>query len=250
MIEINLLPGARRNARRGGGSKVDFAASMASMRERIREPWLIGGSAITIVALAAVGILYLQQSRREATVEDSLQKAVQDSTRYSSVLREHDKAEARRDTVLRSLNLIRAIDDDRFIWPHVMDEVSRALPPYTWIVSLGYSGAGQAQAPIATVAAAPDSAPAGGRKKRRAISTVIPRDTIRVRLVGNTVDIQSLTRFIRQLEASPFLDQIQLAKSERANDNGKEITQFQLDMLYSRPDPAMMKRVPLAVSVR
>ncbi|MEO5814691.1 MAG: PilN domain-containing protein [Gemmatimonadaceae bacterium] len=253
MIEINLLPGARRKARRGGGSKVDVAASIAAMRERIREPWLIGAAAVTVVALVAVGALYFQQSKRETALEDSLQKAVQDSTRYSSVLREHDKAEARRDTVLRSLNLIRAIDDDRFIWPHVMDEVSRALPPYTWIVSLGFSGVGQAQAPVSTVAAAPaadSGAPAGGRKKRRAISTLIARDTVRVRLVGNTVDIQSLTRFIRQLEASPFLEQIQLAKSERANDNGKEITQFQLDMLYSRPDPAMMKRVPLAVSVR
>jgi Tfp pilus assembly protein PilN len=251
MIEINLLPGARRKARRGGGSKVDIAASMASLRERIREPWLIGGSAVTVVALAAVALLYFQQSQRESALDESLQKAVQDSTRYSSVLREHDKAEARRDTVLRSLNLIRAIDDDRFIWPHIMDEVSRALPPYTWIVSLGFSGTGQAQAPVTTVAApAADSTPAGGRKKRRAISTQVPRDTIRVRLVGNTVDIQSLTRFIRQLEASPFLEQIQLAKSERANDNGKEVTQFQLDMLYSRPDPAMMKRVPLAVSVR
>jgi Tfp pilus assembly protein PilN len=251
MIEINLLPGARRKARRGGGSKVDIAASMASLRERIREPWLIGGSAVTVVALAAVALLYFQQSQRESALDESLQKAVQDSTRYSSVLREHDKAEARRDTVLRSLNLIRAIDDDRFIWPHIMDEVSRALPPYTWIVSLGFSGTGQAQAPVTTVAAASvDSSPAGGRKKRRAIATMVPRDTIRVRLVGNTVDIQSLTRFIRQLEASPFLEQIQLAKSERANDNGKEVTQFQLDMLYSRPDPAMMKRVPLAVSVR
>ena len=250
MIEINLLPGARRKAR-GGGGKIDFAASVSSMRERIREPWLIGSAAFMIVALAAIGVLFMQQSRRESVLEEALQKAVQDSTRYSSVLREHDKAEARRDTVLRSLNLIRAIDDDRFIWPHVMDEVSRALPPYTWIVSLGFSGAGQAQAPVSTVAPAPDSAAAaGGRKKRRALSTMIPRDTVRVRLVGNTVDIQSLTRFIRQLEASPFFEQIQLGKSERANDNGKEVTQFQLDMLYSRPDPAMMKRVPLAVSVR
>lgn len=73
---------------------------------------------------------------------------------------------------------------------------------------------------------------------------------MKVRLVGNTVDIQALTRFIRQLEASPFLEQIQLAKSERANDNGKEITQFQLDMLYTRPDPSMVTRVPLAVSVK
>jgi len=251
MIEINLLPGARRKAKRGARAKIDFGAQFASARERIKEPWLIGAVAVAAAAIVAVGLLYTAQSRKETEIDAALQKAVQDSTRYASVLKEHDKAEAKRDTVLRSLNLIRAIDDDRFIWPHVMDEVSRALPPYTWIISLGFSGTGQAQAPITTVSAAPvDSSPAGGRKKRRAIATMVPRDTIRVRLVGNTVDIQSLTRFIRQLEASPFLEQIQLAKSERANDNGKEVTQFQLDMLYSRPDPAMMKRVPLAVSVR
>ena len=43
---------------------------------------------------------------------------------------------------------------------------------------------------------------------------------------------------------------MQLDKSERAQDNGKEVTQFQLDMLYSRPDAALVRRVPLAVSVR
>ena len=64
------------------------------------------------------------------------------------------------------------------------------------------------------------------------------------------MDIQALTRFIRQLESSAFLEQVQLAKSEHANDNGKEVTQFQLDMLYSRPEPGMVKRVPLAVSVK
>ena len=250
MIEINLLPGARRKARRGGGSKVDIGASMAALRERVREPWMIGSGVVTALALAGVAIFYLQQSRRETALEASLQQAVQDSTRYASVLREHDKAEARRDTVLRSLNLIRAIDDDRFIWPHVMDEVSRALPPYTWLVSLGFTGAGQAQQAITTLSAAPVADSGGARKRRRALNTQVPHDTVRVRLVGNTVDIQALTRFIRQLEASPFLEQIQLAKSERTNDNGKEVVQFQLDMLYSRPDPSMVKRVPLAVSVR
>ncbi|MEO7458420.1 MAG: PilN domain-containing protein [Gemmatimonadaceae bacterium] len=252
MIEINLLPGARRKSKRGGGApSFDFSASMASAREKIRAPWLIGASALTAVALAVVGGMYVMQDSRSSTLDEALQKAVQDSTRYASVLKEHDRAEARRDTVLRSLNLIRAIDDDRYIWPHVMDEVSRALPPYTWIVSLGFSGTGQAQQPIATLAAAaPADSASGGRKKRRGISTVIPHDTVRIRLTGNTVDIQALTRFIRNLEASPFLDQIQLARSERASDNGKEIAQFQLDMLYSRPEPSMVKRVPLAVSVR
>ena len=249
MIEINLLPGARRKVKRGGGAKIDFGASLAAVRERVKEPWLIGSVAVTAIALVAVGLLYAQQSRTQAKVEDALQKAVQDSTRYASVLKEHEKAEAKRDTVLRALNLIRAIDDDRYIWPHIMDEVDKALPPYTWLVSLGFSGLGQAQQPIATVAAASPS-DTGAKKKRRVLSTTIPRDTVRIHLIGNTVDIQALTRFIRQLEQSAFIEQVQLVKSEHANDNGKDVTQFQLDMLYSRPDPAMVKRVPLAVSVK
>lgn len=254
MIGINLLPGTGRKARRssgGGGGfalpKLNIGESLATLRERVTEPWLIGAIAAVAISAAAVATLYLTQAKREARLDTALQKAVQDSTRYASVLREREMAEAKRDTVLRSLNLIRAIDDDRFIWPHVMDEVSRALPPYTWLVSLGFTGTGQAQQAVTTMPAAP-AAENGGRKRH--VQTAIPRDTVRIRVVGNTVDIQALTRFMKQLESSPFLEQVQLAKSERANDNGKEVTQFQLDMLYSRPDAALMRRVPLAVSVR
>src|SRR4051812_16820103 len=210
MIEINLLPGTKKKSRRGGGGgggggvsmpKFDFAAWIESVKKRVKEPWLIGGVLVSAVALALIGFLYVRQAAREATLEQALQKAVQDSTRFASVLKERETAEAKRDTVLRSLNLIRAIDDDRFVWPHVMEEVSRALPPYTWIVSLGFTGAGQGQQAVTTVAAVP--AEAGKRKK--GVQTAIPRDTVRVRVVGNTVDIQALTRFMTQLEASPFL---------------------------------------------
>jgi Tfp pilus assembly protein PilN len=256
MIEINLLPGTKKKSRKGGGGgggggvsmpKFDFAAWIESVKERVREPWLIGGVVVSALAVAAIGGLYVRQAARESTLEESMQKAVQDSTRFASVLKEREMAEAKRDTVLRSLNLIRAIDDDRFVWPHVMDEVSRALPPYTWIVSLGFTGAGQGQQAVTTVAAAPAAEPG---KRRKMVQTAVPRDTVRVRVVGNTVDIQALTRFMTQLESSPFLAQVQLAKSERAMDNGKEVTQFQLDMMYSRPDAAQVRRVPLAVSVR
>ncbi len=249
MIEINLLPGAGRKSRRGAPS-FDFASIAGNLRERVRDPWLVGAVGAVAAAAAIIGVLYLTQTKRSARVEDELQKAVQDSTRYASVMKEREKAEAKRDTVLRSLNLIRAIDDDRFVWPHVMDEVSRALPPYTWLVSLGFSGLGQAQQPVATVAPSAPADTTPGRRKRKLLQTVIPRDTVRIRIIGNTVDIQALTRFMKQLEASPFLEAVQLAKSERANDHGKEVTQFQLDMLYSRPGPEYVRRVPLDVSVR
>ena len=255
MIEINLQPGTgRKKPKRGGGGgggggaslpKLDLGATFANVRARITEPWVIGGTGVMVLALGAAAALYVFQGRRQAKVDEATQKAVQDSTRFAGILKEREKAEAKRDTVLRSLNLIRAIDDDRFIWPHVMDEVSRALPPYTWLLSLGYTGNGQGQQAVSTMATA---APAPGKK--RMVQTVVARDTVRLRLVGNTVDIQALTRFMKQLEASPYFEQVQLAKSERANDNGKEVTQFQLDMLYTRPDPSLVRRVPLAVSVR
>src|SRR5215212_6172295 len=228
MIEINLIPGTGKKAKKGGGAgpKLDFAASLGSLKSRIRDPYMIGALASAVIAAVALGGLYTTQESRSARLDDELQKAVQDSTRYASVLR-------KRDTVLRSLNMIRAIDDDRYIWPHVMDEVSSALPPYTWIVSLSFSGAGQATAPIATVVA-PEPTGASGRR-RKAGPTQVVRDTVRVRLVGNTVDIQALTRFMKQLEVSPLLENVTLVSSQRANDNGKEVTQFQLDMRYARP---------------
>ena len=248
MIEINLIPGSGKKAKKsgGGGAKLNLGASLGNLKAKVRDPFMLGAIGSAVVAILATGGLYTMQESRSARLEDELQKAVQDSTRYASVLHERERAEAKRDTVLRSLNMIRAIDDDRYIWPHIMDEVSAALPPYTWVVSLGFSGVGQATAPITTVAA---PAPASGRH-RKAIPTQILRDTVRVRLVGNTVDIQALTRFMKQLEVSPLLENVTLMSSMRANDNGKEVTQFQLDMLYTRPGAADVRRVPLAVSVR
>jgi Tfp pilus assembly protein PilN len=252
MIEVNLNPGSgKKKAKKGGGGgggSVNLGASLANLKARVRDPWMLGALGSAVVAALLVGGLYTTQEARAARLDEELQKAVQDSTRYASVLKEREKAEAKRDTVLRSLNMIRAIDDDRFIWPHVMDEVSSALPPYTWLVSLGYSGVGQATAPVRTVTP-PESASPSGRR-RRPTNTQIVLDTVRIRLVGNTVDIQALTRFMKQLEVSPFLEGVTLQSSARAMDNAKEVTQFQLDMLYTRPGQTDVPRVPLAVSVR
>ena len=247
MIEINLVPGSGKKAKKGsGGAKLNIGASLESLRGKIRDPWMLGAIGSSLVAVLVTAGLYMTQTARESRLGDELEKAVQDSTRYATVLRERETVEAKRDTVLRALNMIRAIDDDRYIWPHVMDEVSNALPPYTWIVTLGWTGGGQATAPIRTVI------PASNEKslRKHKVATEIVKDTVKVRLVGNTVDIQALTRFMKQLETSAFLENVQLISSQRATDNGKEVTQFQLDMLYTRPGTEGVRRVPLAVSVR
>ena len=136
MIEINLLPGARKKKKGSSSSaSLDLGAAFGDLASKLKDPWLvvaIGGICIGVAASAA---MYVRQGRETAALAEQQRVAVQDSTRYAAVLAQRSIAEAQRDSILRQIAVISAIDGDRFIWPHVMDEISRALPTYTWLRS-------------------------------------------------------------------------------------------------------------------
>ncbi len=247
MIEINLLPGASKKAKRGGGPRLDFPSVRSGLSDRFKDRWLTAAVICAVVGLSAVGVMYFTQSSQTRRLADAEQKGLADSTRYASVLKERTRLQAKRDTLLRQLNIIRAIDGDRFLWPHVLEEVSSALPPYTWLTGLSYTGTPQGQNIVTT---RPPGEEAAKANKVAKLETQIPLDTVRVRLLGRTVDIQALTRFMSDLENSPFLADVTLDDSKQALDNGVPVTDFQLTMLYTRPDSSIIRRVPLKVSVK
>lgn len=250
MIEINLLPGAgnKRAARR---QAVDFGALTAGLSGRFRDKYLIAAVVGVVVALGAVGYLYESQEHLAGTLDDRVTKAVSDSTRYANFLKARYKAEAVRDTLLRQVNIIRSIDQDRYVWPHVMDEVSRALPQYTWLTILSYTGTPQGSSNVVSLPKSPaDTGAKAKNKPPKRLDTDVPLDAITVRLMGQTVDIQALTRFMKDLEASPFFANVVLDHSEPAIVAGKEVVAFQLTMAYSRPDTLQLHRVPLSLSVK
>ena len=247
MIEINLLPGARKTKGRAAG--MDFAATAQSFVARVKDPYLIGAVATSIVAVLAIGFLFLTQSARAAELEEREQKAVADSTRYAAVLKEKARAEAQRDTVVRQLNIIRSIDNNRFVWPHLLDEISRALPPYTWLTTVSQTSAPQSAA--ATQLPPPGSAPdAAAAAKPRGIDTVTVEDTLKLRIVGNTVDVQALTRFMTLLEASPFLKDVNLIKLTPVIEQDRQVAEFQLDAAFQKPDSSAIRVQPVLSSVR
>jgi Tfp pilus assembly protein PilN len=255
MIEINLLPGSGKKKPKGGGGgpKFDLGAALSGFTAKVKDKYLAAAFILLAVGGGAVGASYTMQTKKEVELQSQLDQAVQDSSHYATVMRDKARAEAKRDTVLRQLNIIRSIDEDRFVWAHVLDEVSKALPPYTWLTVVNYAGTPQgAQNVASSTPGAPGAPPAADSttKKKKKIETEIPRDTIKIRILGRTVDIQALTRFMKQLEASPFLGDVQLQKSELAIDDRKEVTQFTLDVTFTRPDTSVISRVPLAVSVR
>jgi len=134
-----------------------------------------------------------------------------------------------------------------------MDEISRALPQFTWLTSVTFTGTPQGSSNVVVTPKTAEDTSAAAKKHPKApkrLDTDIPKDVISIRVMGRTVDIQALTRFMTDLEASPYLSNVQLDKSELAIDQGKEVTQFQLTIGYSRPDTSLIRRVPLSLSVR
>lgn len=230
MIEINLLPNARKRSRATSSAKFDFGAIAGSVSERFKDPWLGIAVAGMVIGLGAAGAMWFFQGRAESALVERETIAVQDSSRFAAVVKQMRAAEAQRDSINAQIAVITAIDGDRFVWPHVLDEVSRALPTYTWLSSVAQSN------PTAAITA--DSMGGGASSQ------------VNIRVIGITVDVQALTIFMTQLEASPFLERVTLAVSEVAVAEGKQVTEFTLDMLYSKPDKSEIRTVPLSVAVR
>lgn len=249
MIKTNLVPGQRRKKTSSRPKSAALSTMVSGLSGRLRDKFMIAAVVGVVVGVGAVATMFTLQARESSTLETRRDQAIRDSTRYNNFLKDRFHAEAVRDTLLRQVNMIRSLDDDRYVWPHIMDEVSRALPQYTWLTLMASIGTPQGSAAVVAAAAADTSAAAKKRPKKR-LDTEVPPEPVSMRVTGRTVDIQALTRFMRDLAASPFLSNVQLEKSELAIDQGKEVTQFQLTLAYRRPDVTAVRRVPLSLSVR
>lgn len=248
MIEINLLPGSgKKTHSRGAG--VDVAALFSGVAAKIKDPYLVGAVASGVLAAVVVGGMYWYQAGTASSLAEQLQKAKQDSIRYAAVITQRHRAQARRDSVLRQVKLIESFDNKRYVWPHLMDEISRALPPYTWLTAVVQTNS--TSAAQRTQVAPPKQVGGKGAKKGKAPvvdSMAVPR--VKFQITGQTVDIQALTRFMKLLEASPFIDQVTLDKSAIVIVDGKQVTEFQLSAAYQTPDSSAITLVPVSLSVR
>jgi len=231
MIEVNLLPGGRAQRRgAGAGLGINLAVVLEVVRKAFTDPWLAVAIGGVLLGGTTTGALAVVQQRSAAQLAALAERTRADSTRYAEVVNQIRSAEARRDSVLGQMSVIAAVDGERFVWAHVLDEVSRALPTYTWLRSIAPSGAATA---LSAEQIAAGEAPALG-----------------IRVIGVTVNIQALTQFMKGLEDSPFLSNVTLAVSAVATVEGKEVTEFTLDLSYERPDPALLQTVPLPLSMR
>ena len=265
MIEINLLPGDGKKKRKATATATKFEfnlkppAWLAGLTEGMTDKYMLGAIGTAIASGLLIALMFISQTARATMLEARETQAIKDSAQFSAVLNAKMKAEATRDSLYQQIAIIKSIDDSRYLWSHLMYEISNALPQYTWLTEVTQTSLPKSVAVADTVkkAAADSGSNLTPRqramerdraKKARSDSLLASAKDIRFRLVGHTVDIQALTRFMKSLEASPFIQNVQLSRSDLVQAEGKEVTEFTLEAETQAPPPFAIKTVPLIVS--
>ena len=268
MIEINLLPGdgkKKRKAKTTTATKFEFNLKpppwLAGLTDKMTDKYMLGAVGAAGASGALIVLMFISQTARAALLDARETKAVKDSAQYSAVLNAKARAEATRDSLYQQIAIIKSIDDQRYLWSHLMYEISSALPQYTWLREITQTSQPRSVAMADTTKKAVSSDTTSSAKspreralerdrarKARADSLFAAAKQVQFKIVGHTVDIQALTRFMKSLEASPFIQNVQLRQSDLVQTEGKEVTEFTLEAETQPPPPFAIKTVPLVVS--
>jgi type IV pilus assembly protein PilN len=238
MIEINLLPGKKKKAAAGAGFKLalpDFRGLLAS----IKNPWLLAASATSLIVVGGGLLWFITQSTRLRVLQSRLTEVQAEKRRFDVVIAQKRQSERIRDSLVAEIGIIRGIDADRYIWPHVLDQVTKALPPYTWLTGISVAGSGN----VAPGAPGSQAVGAGATD-----STGQPQ--VRAWITGSTVDIQAYTTFLRQLAASPWLTDVTPATTSTIIEADRPVTAFNVAVRFRVADSVYIRTVPLTQSAR
>lgn len=213
MIEINLVPGhegPRGTSRRATSLQLpSFPALGGDSRT------LLGGAAVLLL-IFIVGFAFWKLSARKAALETEVQEEVRDSTRFATTIGLVHSLESRQDTIRQKIGVIREVDRRRYVWPHIIDEISAAVPTYTWLEQIT------------------STEPADSTDRAPGFS-----------IQGDAGSTQALTRFMKNLENSPFIRDVTLVTSEQQAEQGRTYQKFTLEAKYEMPDSSVIETVPI-----
>jgi len=222
MIEVNLHPERGRAGRRGGRRfPISLPASFSGFGRGNggggegggRDVWTTLAVALPLLVALVVGWLWFSQRSERGELEVRLEAAVEDSTRLSDLRALSDSLTARESRIGRRLELVKSLDDGRFVWPHLLDEVGRALPSYTWLTAL-----------------------------RR--NSAEPR--LEVQVDGLAANPLAITEFVRNLQRSPYVGEVRMLGSQQEFVDNVAAQAFKLMIVYEAPPPEAIRSEPVA----
>jgi type IV pilus assembly protein PilN len=125
MIRINLLAGERAAAKKKG-----FAFNLAGQKMTIM------ASVILVITVAGIGWRYYSLTNESKRLDDEIAAAQQETARLHSVIQQVQQFEQRRGQLQQRVALIEELRRGQTGPVHMLDQVSRALPPMLWLIGL------------------------------------------------------------------------------------------------------------------
>ncbi len=211
MLQVNLIPGGRSKKRASSGKRF----SMPTL-SNLPDKWLIAAAAAVVACAGAATMMWMSNGGRRAEVEVALEQAVQDSARFADLISRTSALTARRDSIFEKVGIIQEIDRDRYVWPHILDEVARAVPDYTWLTEI----------------------------------VQVQESPLKLQVSGRAGNIFAITVFMNQLQSSPFFSGVTFLSSQEniANPGTVEqqaVQEFQLELEYEAVPLEELETVPL-----
>ena len=223
MITVNLRPGAKRSVSRGSPF-AGFGDQLKGLTSGIKEPWQLAAVVAWVLVLGGLGALFWRTGSQLGALEPQLEEARAEQDLYQGFIRQKRAEERVRDSILTQIGTISAVDRERLIWPHILDEVAYALPDNTWLTSVG---------------AIPQGQPMDGE----------PTPPPAVRIAGLTGDLANYTTFLRRLEASPWLENVLPLEAKTEISGNRALTAFTIQATFSRADSSEVETTPILESV-
>jgi Tfp pilus assembly protein PilN len=216
VININLLPGStRRPKRRLPQFSLKRSSAPQVTNAKPRDTWAIVAVVAWIAAPALVGWMFFSTSTQRSHITVAIEGARLDSTRYAEIRAANAILLARQDTIAQKLEIIQEIDASRYTWAHIVDEVSRAVPEYTWLVNIFY------------------------------LSQTSALDSPQFMIEGRTGNTFALTQFMQDLESSPFVRNVTLLQTDQIREGDKELYSFTLQAVFQDPPADVIRTVPI-----
>jgi type IV pilus assembly protein PilN len=130
MIRINLLAAERDRAKKK-------SVTLGTVGQKLT----IGCSLILVLGGLAIGWRYWAVNRDSAELDKEIAAAQQETTRLHSVIEQVQQFEQRKAQLQQRVVLIEQLRKGQTGPVHMLDQISRALPPMLWLTELKQTGA-------------------------------------------------------------------------------------------------------------
>lgn len=181
MIKINLLPPEKRKKLKKVTPAKKKAAMPSLPKMQLKfDPMVVFPVAALIIAVVLIGGSFFWLGHKEKTMKEQRDTLRVELNRLNRVINRIDNLKLQTKQVRDRMEVILDVDRNRFLWPRILDEVSSALPRYTWLES---------------------------------ITEITPFPQLTLRLEGNTMSNLLLSEMITKLENSSMLKDIRLISS-------------------------------------